>query len=104
MIRQLGHPDKGPPPGRMVAPPRGIGDALVDEMHSIQGARTRRLSGARLPRASTRLPHHQRTDHRVYAAHRSLWRSSLMSSLHPHIVRERRGQVIENGSHGISRA
>ncbi len=34
MIQQMGHADKGRQPGRMVAP-IGIGDALVDEMHSI---------------------------------------------------------------------
>jgi hypothetical protein len=35
MIQQMGYPDKGRQPGRMVAPPIGIGEALVDEMHSI---------------------------------------------------------------------
>jgi hypothetical protein len=29
MIQQMGHPDKGRQPGRMVAPPGGIGDALA---------------------------------------------------------------------------
>ena len=35
MIRQMGHPDKGPQPGRMVAPPRGVGDAPVAQAVTI---------------------------------------------------------------------
>ena len=56
MIRQMGHPDKGTQPGRMVAPPTGIGDAFVDEMHSIPwGGRAARAFSAIRARSSCQM-------------------------------------------------